>query len=81
MNTKTIINGHEIAAYEKAAEWKLAKHKAFEMCQFLHKEKIPWFLAFNVVNPAIQIKYRTARVSNGDIELWCKEAYALFEEG
>ncbi len=61
--------------------WRQAKQGVFEMCQSLHRKQVPWEFAFNVCWEAVKLgTLKDLGVEPGDVELWCKEAYELFED-
>ena len=62
----------------KAIAWKAAKFRVFELCQVLHTE-MRWEFAFNICYDLVREVHKDADVGAGDVELWCKQAYALFE--
>ncbi len=74
------INGNEIATddNEKAVAWKAAKHAVFELCHTL-QPLTPWRYAFNVAMDMVKHEHEDADPSPEDVELWCKEAYKLFQ--
>ena len=81
MNPKTTITGHEIAPDDRMRtdDWAAAKKKSFEVCQIL-QPYMRWQFAFNVVVDIVQSEHKLAKASALDVEMWCKEAYELFEE-
>ena len=82
MKPQNPVTGRQITTDDNSKEqaWAAAKKASFAACQILHPH-MQWKLAFNVVMAIIEDEHKDTGAGPGDVQLWCKEACELFEEG